>query len=158
MFEQKEEIQQAIDAVYAILEGLKPGDVLAHSQVRAAIGLEPHEGPWDHIVYRAFDRLEVARGIPFWQIRTVGYELLTPQRALEVIPLKRAKKAYRQWRKIERSIGRLPVKALTIHQRRVRAFTLDRAREQKRAHLRERRLIAAQLQSTTTRPKAAAAK
>jgi hypothetical protein len=153
MFESRAEIAAAVDAVYAILDTLQRGDVLRHDQVREAIGLRPHEGSWDHIVYRAFDLLRENKGIAFWHVRTVGYELLTPARTLEVIPLKRVKKAYRQLRRVERDVEALPERELTLQQRRLRLFELDRVKERKVELRREHRALALLIRPTATLPR-----
>jgi hypothetical protein len=153
MFERKDEIQQAIDAVYEVLVKLKRGDILTHVQIGEVLGVRPHEYPWDHVVYGAFDRLLTEKGIAYWHVRTVGYELLTPQRTLEIIPQKRTMKAYRQFRKIRRSVEALPEKGLSLHQRRFRHFAIDQANAGMSAARRAKRDLMRQLRPTSTLPR-----
>jgi hypothetical protein len=152
MFESKKEIVKAIEAVYAVTERLKRGDILTHEQIGKVLGLQPHEGRWDHIVGRVRRRLEVERGIATWPAHNEGYELLTVARQLE-LPSWRMRRVMRHLRKSRRSTEALPTKGLTNHQARLRLFMLDGVKGAQRDMRRSARALHQHLKPTGTMPR-----
>lgn len=153
VFERKREIDDAVDAVYALLERLNRGDVLKHERIRDIIGLEPHEGSWKQIMHRVRRRLLKRKGITLWPIPGVGYELLTVARTLEIVLATRMKKACRQFQYASVEVGAIPEKSMTQHQRHIRQAQLDHARDDIKAQRRNRQALALQLQPTATLPR-----
>jgi hypothetical protein len=124
MFEQVEEIRLGVDAVFELAAPLDRGDTLTHESIREVLGLEPHEGRWDRIVHRALGRLLRERGIACLAEITVGYRLLTQGEQLNESE-RRMRRANRQLRRGRASVTLLPVKGLTVHQRRIRTSRID---------------------------------
>ena len=152
MFESNRQITEAIEALYEVTASLNRGDVLEHGQIREVLGLEPHEGRWDHIVNRVRRRLENERGIATWPKNTVGYELLTKERQLE-LPSWRTLKGMRQIRRGRKSLIALPEKGLSLHQRRARQFRIDAMKDTERAMRRSLKAQQEQLQPSPTLPR-----
>lgn len=152
MFDAKEEIGEAVEAVYALTADLARGDVLTHAAVRAVLGVDPHTGPWGHVMRKVRRRLERDRGVATWPETTVGYKLLTAAEQLE-LPARRARRGLRQVRRGRASVDALPEKSLTLHQRRVRAFLSERGKEAERALRREIRAAGEALRPTPTLPR-----
>jgi hypothetical protein len=153
MFESKQEIAEAVDAIYAILDEMDRGDVLEHDKIRKVLRLKPHQGRWDHIVHKALRRLEKEKGIAYWALHNVGYRLLTAAETLDVVPTKRLAKQAFQAKRIRQSTERLPEKGLTQHQRRLRASTIDLARKNQSAVRAERKSLAVLLKPTSSMPR-----
>jgi hypothetical protein len=152
MYESKEEITVAADAVYALARKLDRGDILTHQAITRVLHLAPHQGRWDHIVNKVRKRLEGERGIATWPEIGVGYKLLTPPETLE-LPTWRNKRAARQMRRGRKSLQALPDNILSLHQRRSKLFLIDRQKESERALRREMRAQVAQLKPTQTLPR-----
>ena len=152
MFETKEEITGAVDAIYAIAQTLERGQILTHEAIRSVLGTEPHVGSWDHIVNRVRKRIQDERGIATWPENTVGYKLLTTVEQLDV-PVLRLKRAARQARRGRKSVEALPEKSLTMHQRRVRLFMVERAKVGESAIRREIRDMTTEVKPTATLPR-----
>jgi hypothetical protein len=138
MFDSKQEISEAVDALYAVTMGLNRGDILTHEQVQEVLGLSPHEGPWDHIVYRTLKRLENERGIAYWSSKNIGYKLLTKAEQFKVSSW-RLKKGMRQIRRGRKSTAALPEKELTLNERRAKHFLVDGLREMEQSARRKLR-------------------
>ena len=89
MFEPNAEYRAMIDKLYDICEGLERGDVLTHDAIRGVLGVEPHEGRWQHCVDRVRKKLLDERGVDSWPDPTVGYRLMTAEEQLLEAPVRR---------------------------------------------------------------------
>lgn len=136
-------VNEQVDTVYGLLTELGRGDVLAHDAIRAVLGVEPHEGRWDHVVGRARRRLLRENGIATWPEVTVGYRLLTVRETLTDLPARRVRKARSQVRRLRGEVCALPDGELSDHQLRRKAFLEDRVRDLKRTMRDEQRALAA---------------
>lgn len=152
MYEEKPEITEAVDTVYALTIALKRGEMLTHSAVREVLGIVPHEGPWDHIIRKVGRRLQKERGIAFWPNIRDGCKLCTVAEQL-TLPIERAKRGLRQVRKGRKSVEALPDTSLSIQQRRAKAFLAERARETERAMRRDMKAQRQQIKPTQTLPR-----
>lgn len=130
MIERKEEIQEAVEALYAVAVKLKRGETLTHEVVTETIGFRPHEGRYDHIVNRVRNRLLRVKGIKTWFDLTVGYRLLTPKEQLQST-LWHRKKASRQLVRGRNAAEYLPNALLSTHDQKVKAFLIDQVRRAK---------------------------
>lgn len=156
-FEESPEVAEAVEAVYALTANLKRGDILIHERITAVLGLQPHEGFWDHVVHKAMRRLERERGIAYWDANSlgygpVGYKLLTTAEQIEVGG-RRMAKACRQMRKGRKSVEALPDAGLSLHQRRAKMFNLDRLKSGERAIKSESRRMKQQVRPTGSVPR-----
>ncbi len=129
--EASEVVSQAVDAVYALTMDLDRGQMLTHAAIREVIGLEPHVGMWDHVVRKALKRLLKERGIACWPNIRDGYELCTVQRQLE-LPVEWTRRGLRRVKAGRVATEQLPDAALTLHQRRLKAFRADQSRASER--------------------------
>jgi hypothetical protein len=120
MFEEKEDVAQAVEALYSVVAKLNRGDILGHDVIASILGLSPHEGRWDHVVGKVRKRLLKERKIETWPEHEVGYKLLTVQEQLEYVPLERSRRAIRQVRKGRKPLDALPASSLTVNQRKLR--------------------------------------
>lgn len=152
MLAEKPEVRDAVDAVYALTVNLNRGDILTHGAIEGVLGLRPHEGSWDHVVNRARRRLERERGISTLPAITVGYELCTTARQLE-IPAIRTRRGIRQLRRARNSVNALPEKGLTMNQRRSRIFMIERLKDTERTLRTELKGQQEQLRPTPTIPR-----
>jgi hypothetical protein len=129
VFEPIDAITRQVEAVYELFGQCIRGDVVPHYQIRAILGVEPHEGRWDHVVNRVRARVQDERGIATWPETTVGYRLLTANEQVEDLPRWRLKKAARQACKARRSVEALPDANLSDHQRRVKRAQIEALRK-----------------------------
>ena len=152
MISEKQVITDSVDAVYALMGDLNRGDILTHEAIQSVLGVAPHQGSWDHVVNRARRRLERERGISTWPAPTIGYELCTTARQLE-IPAIRTRRGMRQIRRARRSVNALPEKGLTVNQRRARIFMIERLKDTERTLRRELKGQQEQIRPTPTIPR-----
>ena len=137
MFEQDENIQRLIEAVYDLTVNLDRGDILTHEAIMAIVGLQPHEGSWGYIVKRARRRLEDVRGISTWEERTVGYRLLTVREQLQDLPRWRGRRMRRQNAMRLRAVMAIPEARLTLNQRKAKAVQIHIIKDSQRTLRRE---------------------
>jgi hypothetical protein len=138
MFETDERVQRMIDEVYNLTLDLQRGDLLTHDAIRNVLGIEPHQGSWDHVVGRARRRLERERGIATWYDLTLGYRLLTKNEQI-MVGQKRTAKAQRQLLRGARSVEALPEGECSDNQRRARFLALASIQAARKAIRKERR-------------------
>lgn len=153
MLRRDEKITALVDAVYSLTNELGRGEILTHESIRGVLGVEPHEGRWDHVVGRVRKRLLRERGVATWPETNVGYKLLTTKETLERLPHLRIRKARSQARRLQREVTSLPEANLTVHQRQRKAFLEDRIRDMKRTLRREQKVLAALLRPATPMPR-----
>jgi hypothetical protein len=152
MFESKESIAKAVKAVHALTEKLERGDVLTHAAIKAVLGLEPHDGRWDHVVNKVRRMLEDGRGISTWPVTNEGYKLLTREEQLQ-LPSWRTVRAIRHFKKSRRAVRALPDRGLTVNQRRAKAFLGDALRDSERGLRRDLRAQREAARPTPTIPR-----
>lgn len=152
MFETSEEVTAAVDAVYALTVHMGRGQILTHAEIGRVLGLNPHEGRWGHVMRKVRRRLEEERGISTWPETTVGYRLCTPAEQLE-LPGRRLRRAMRQAKRGRKSVEALPDKSLSLHQRRLKAFMIERSRETERSLRRDVRDLTQEVKPTVTLPR-----
>jgi hypothetical protein len=127
-FEKNEELRAMIDTLYDHAAELDRGDVLTHDVVRSILGVDRHQGHWQHCVNVVRKRLRDDRGIETWPTHNVGYRLLTVDETLRDFPRWRAARARRQERKARKGLAAIPTSSMTPHQQRVRLAQIDAIR------------------------------
>ena len=152
MIPSRDDITEAVDSVYKLTRDLNRGDVLTHQAIRSVLNVEPHTGSWGHVMRKVRKRLQDERGIATWPETTVGYRLCTASEQLE-LPERRLRRAARQARRGRMSVEALPDRSLTLHQRRIKQFMTDRARESELRIKREARAMSAETKPTPVLPR-----
>lgn len=152
MIPSRDDITESVDAVYKLTVDLNRGDVLTHQAIRSVLNVEPHTGSWGHVMRKVRKRLQDERGIATWPETTVGYRLCTASEQLE-LPERRLRRAARQARRGRMSVEALPDRSLTLHQRRIKQFMTDRARESELRIKREARAMSAETKPTPVLPR-----
>lgn len=143
MFEKNDVIGEAVNVVYALTDRLNRGDILPHMKITEVLGLQPHEGAWQHILNRVRARLQRERGIATWFEKGVGYRLLTVRETLVDLPRWRRRKARSQFRRLIRSQAALPDAELTVHERQIRQDQIHHDRAENRRLLAEIKAVEA---------------
>lgn len=131
MFEPTERIVQMVDELYALTLPLDRGDILPHEDISRVLGCEPHTEHYQWCLEQLRWRLREERGIAIWNVRDIGYQLLSKDDQLHV-PIRRFRRAIRQVRKGRRDIECLPPETLTLHQQIVLGHRLDQSQEAER--------------------------
>lgn len=133
MFEEKEIITEAVNALYAICEGIERGGYLLNAQVADVTGCEPHTGIWKQVIKKLRRQILDERGITLWPEKGVGLRFLTALETVQtVVPRARRRRALRQVRFGLESVNAVPSRELTAHQRRVRAMQVETLTKAKR--------------------------
>lgn len=151
-FEMTEKVQSALDALMELASPMDRGDTIPYEAIQRVLGVRPHEGYWQHCIYQWNRRMESERGITIWNVREVGYELLTRNRQLQV-PNIRIRRARRQIRRGLRSVASLPVEGLSLHQMRLRQVTIEQSLQADRDLDRQLRIQHKLRQATPTLPR-----
>lgn len=149
MFERVSEISDSVEAIVSMAAELRRGDTLTYERISEAIGLRPYEGRWVYILKKAVEEIERERGITCRAEITVGIRLLKQDEQL-CESERRTRYGLRQVRRGHRSLQRLPVRELTVHQRRARDAKIELARQteiQMRQSLKDQEM---QMRSTPT--------
>jgi hypothetical protein len=152
MFESKEEIKVAIDALWAVLLKFNRGEIVPWAIV------EQHTGPRDenrarYLIRKIRRRLEKEREIVTRCPMEGGIRFLTHQEALADNTRKR--KARRQLSRDIKEKKCIDGAALSEHERRLLAFQLERSAKERRAMSQDERLsktITSPHQSRPLRP------
>ena len=154
MFEQREDLQQMVEALVGLSEPLKRGDLLTREAIQSVLLVEPNTAHWGHCVRRARRRIEHDRGIATWPVVGFGFRLLTENETLTMLPRKRRMKAIRQMRRSWASVAALPLQGLSQHQMIARAAQLASLKKTQDAIAEEMRVSEVMARSSETLPRA----
>jgi hypothetical protein len=131
MFEPTERIVAMVDELYALTVPLERGDILPHEDISRVLECEPHTQHYQWALEGLKRRLRKERHIAIWNVREIGYRLLSKEDQLHV-PIRRFRRAIRQVRKGRRDIECLPPENLTLHQQVVLGHRLEQSYEAER--------------------------
>lgn len=152
MFERNELLAERVEMVIRITEDLNRGQVLTHGEITQVLGVLPHEGDYDTVVTKVRAWLLEERRIATRADRTVGYKLLTEEEQIGC-RFDREKKVGRQKRMGLREVQSLPVEGLSLHQRRRRAFEVNRGKDEVQKHLAQMKADRAAFKPTPVLPR-----
>jgi hypothetical protein len=117
-------ISDQIAALFDACKSLNRGDILHHEVTQSILGVPPGDERWKYCIAKLKRRMEGDRGITIWSEYGVGYRLLTQDEQIKVGRIRR-RRAKRDLIRGHRSIGVLPIRGLTLHQRRLRNFEME---------------------------------
>jgi hypothetical protein len=132
MFDTKEENAKAVDALYSASADLVRGDVLQWAVVESTTGLTRESHRLWHVVRRFRKRLRKERGIACRPITNVGLRLLTESEQVRRCSEDRHRKMFRQSTIAMREIEAVVGENLSLVDRRLRLFSMDRLREERK--------------------------
>lgn len=159
MFATNEAIGGMVDALVLKCSKLNRGDVLTREAIGEVVGVPPNEAHWQHVVNRVRARVLDERKIAMWPVTTVGFRLLTVTEQAQELPGLRMKKARRQCRRAEVAVKALDgLAGLTMHQRRLRAASLESLGRLKKQISAEARSVALASRPTPVNPRPARSK
>lgn len=133
MFEEKGYIRRIVNELVRVTSNLERGDVITHEAIERVSGVNRYTGPWNQIVRRFRRRVLKERGIAMLPVVQVGYHFCTQQEQLTVCAENRQRRAIRQVTRGCQEVGALPLEGLTDHQQRLKKFTMDAMKAERKA-------------------------
>lgn len=130
MFEKKDEITAAVEAVWKIIPNR--GQVLRWSQIEKASGCVRYQGSWATIVKKIRKRLRIERMQATWPETGIGLRLLTEKETVTLIPKERQKRMFRQAGRAIKDMETADPGKLSMTDRRILASQLDRLKQERK--------------------------
>ena len=155
-----QELKSAVERVFDAISTAKRGDLIEHDTIAHLSGIAWHAENWGALIQKLNKRMERERGVSLVNDFANGYRLATIEEQLHAIPIKRQRKAIKQYTKALHTLRSTPKNKLTAHQSNVLAMRTASIKESRRIARKNLRQQEAQLDETRKRDakaKAAAA-
>lgn len=142
-FEITKEYRRLTDSIVRIVRERGRGCEITHGEIHAVTGLDPNTERWGNFVRLMKARCRRELGIVVWCKKNHSFHALTLQEQLEIPSRARTRRARRQVRRAIREVQSTPDADLSVHQRAVKAQTIEALGTQSKQILRQARVIEA---------------
>lgn len=150
---EKDVLKEMANAAYERAKELDRGDVIPWEAIEEAAGIERYSEHWTSVIKKLKRKFLDERGIALWAVAGVGLKLTTKDEQLNLITVKRQRRAVRQMSRSLQELGALPSLELTNNQRRLQAYRLDEMHRTRRLMKRSIRHQGEEVRKTEVNPR-----